>query len=368
MSPVAKLLARLVAHHTHNPGGNEVSLAMLLAKELKARRPDTVRLVEVPRAGAIGAYVLATWGTPRLLVNAHLDTVPPNDGWTGDPYVARVSDDRLTALGAADTKGAIAAILCALDELSPRDTAVLFSGDEELDNTCMRAFLAAPPIALGAGGVTRAIVCEPTSLQVGVRHRGIVSAEIALKGQGGHSSRADVLPRPLAELARLAAAIDDWGRAHVTKGPPGFLGMCLNIAKLDGGIAFNVIPERGTLTLSLRPPPGADVAAIKAELGAIQARIVPSAQTTWLIDSPPFETREVSAFEPLLGARARAPRDLAFWTEAALLARAGVDAVVIGPGDINHAHAGDEHVLLAELEAARTMFADVWRSTRDGAG
>jgi len=367
VSAVATLLSRLVAHHTQNPGGDEQSLAILLAAELKARRPDAVKLVEVPRTGATGAYVIATWGTPRLLVNAHLDTVPPNEGWTGDPYIARRSGDRLTALGAADTKGAIAAILCALDEVQPRDTAVLLSGDEELDNTCMRAFLAEPPIQLGVGGVERAIVCEPTSLRVGVRHRGILSLEIELKGHGGHSSRADVLPRPLADLARLAAAIDDWGRAHVAKGPPGFQGLCLNIAKLDGGIAFNVIPERGVLTVSLRPPPGADVAAVKAELVAIQKRVVPAAHCSWLIDSPPFETRDVAAFVPHLGARAEAPCDLAFWTEAALLANAGVDSVVIGPGDIDHAHAGDEHVLVSELEAARAMFIDVWRSTLHGA-
>jgi acetylornithine deacetylase len=50
-----------------------------------------------------------------------------------------------------------------------------------------------------------------------------------------------------------------------------------------------------------------------------------------------------------------------------LLAGAGIDAVVIGPGDIAHAHAPDEWVPIAELEAAREMFARVFEVTR-GAG
>ena len=48
--------------------------------------------------------------------------------------------------------------------------------------------------------------------------------------------------------------------------------------------------------------------------------------------------------------------DLGFWTEAALLANAGIDAVVIGPGDIQQAHGPDEWVPIAELHEAREMF------------
>src|SRR2546421_9404055 len=100
--PVA-LLARLTAVDTPNPGGDEPRLCALLADELRARGGE-VRLVEVPRAGETGAYVLATWGRPTLLLNAHVDTVPPNAGWSGDPLVARIDGERVMGLGAADTK------------------------------------------------------------------------------------------------------------------------------------------------------------------------------------------------------------------------------------------------------------------------
>src|SRR5271170_1469770 len=94
-----ELLTRLIAVDTHNPGGDEPRLCALVAEELRARGGE-VRVVEVERddgAGGTmkGAYTLATWGTPRLLINAHVDTVPVNLGWSGDPFVARVGDGRV---------------------------------------------------------------------------------------------------------------------------------------------------------------------------------------------------------------------------------------------------------------------------------
>ena len=71
---------------------------------------------------------IARWGEPRILFNVHVDTVPPNAGWTHDPWTPTVADGRVTGLGACDTKGAIAAILCAIDRRRPEGVAVLFSG------------------------------------------------------------------------------------------------------------------------------------------------------------------------------------------------------------------------------------------------
>src|SRR5438552_2714349 len=80
----AERLVRARAADARSPGGDERALAGRLADELRARGPDSVEVVEVDREGAPGrgAYVLARWGEPRRLVNAHLDTVPPNAGWT----------------------------------------------------------------------------------------------------------------------------------------------------------------------------------------------------------------------------------------------------------------------------------------------
>ncbi|HEY2509969.1 MAG TPA: M20/M25/M40 family metallo-hydrolase, partial [Polyangiaceae bacterium] len=199
---VVSRLAELVAIDTRNPGGSERALAEHLCGLLEERRPDAVALREVARPEGNpgeGAYVFARWGTPRVLLNAHLDTVATGDGWTGDPFTLRIEEERVTALGAADTKGAIAAIVTALEEGTPRDCAVLFSGDEEQDSTCMDAFLASEL----REGIERAIVCEPTGCRVGRRHRGILALAIDVRGEGSHSSLADTLPAPVLEASKV---------------------------------------------------------------------------------------------------------------------------------------------------------------------
>src|SRR5205823_11402692 len=140
-------------------------------------------------------------------------------------------------------------------------------------------------------------------------------------------------------------------------GPIGFRGMCMNVAKLDGGIAFNVMPEEATVTISVRPPPGTDVEYVREQLHALALDVVPRAQLVVPMSNPSFHTRAPSEFPEVLGAAA--PIDLAFWTEAALLAAAGIDSVVYGPGDIANAHAPDEFVPIADLERARDTFAAV---------
>jgi acetylornithine deacetylase len=192
----------------------------------------------------------------------------------------------------------------------------------------------------------------------------VLAVEALVSGRGGHSSRADELPAPLADAARLAVAFAEWGRRQRDRGPAGFRGMCLNIARLDGGIAFNVVPETARLCVSVRPPPGSDVDAVRAELFALAADVLPRAELSAPIAHAAFATRAPAAFPAALGADT--PADLAFWTEAAIFSAAGIDCVVYGPGDIALAHAPDEHVPVADLLRARDSFTAVLRA--HGAG
>lgn len=361
MSDVVQLLKPLIRYRTTNPGGDELALAHHLAEALRQRGADEVVVGETSRSdGTPGGWVYARFGTPTLVINAHLDTVPANAGWTGDPFEARVENGRVIGLGTCDTKGAIAATLAALDVVRPVNTAVLFSGDEERGTACLRHFLESPQ----ARGLTTAIVCEPTGCRPGLRHRGILALSFTLTGHGGHSSMADERPAPVAQLAKLASAIYDWGVERKTQGPEGFEGLCVNVAKLDGGVAFNVIPETARLSVSLRPPPGVDQAALRRELIALATRLLPSVSTRVDLDHPPFQTRDVDVFRALLREDAAEPIDMSFWTEAALLSQAGIDAVVWGPGDIALAHAPDEFVEIEQLERARDRFISIFSGTR----
>lgn len=353
MSELVQRLERMVGVPTSHPVGDERRLAALIADELRGARPDVVEIGETPRPdGPPSAWVFARWGHPRVVLNAHIDTVPPGPGWDGDPLVLRRDGDRLIGLGAADVKGSAAAIVEAVHRKRPTNLAVLLSGDEEHGNTAIRSFLDSQH----CHGVETVVVCEPTGSRVGTRHRGILALELSLEGPGGHSSRADVVPSPVADLSRVAVALSDWGRERAQMGPEGFEGMCLNLGRFDGGVAFNVIPASASLSLSARPAPGMDVAAIRDELVSLVRGQASGVRIDVVVEHPPFASRDPEAFVPLLGDVATRPIDLSFWTEAALLSRAGMNAVVFGPGHIEQAHAANEWVSLAALEAAVDTF------------
>jgi acetylornithine deacetylase len=355
MSRVAEILAELVAIPTQQAGpdgsaGDERRICDHLAPLLRARGADEVTIGDAARTdGKPGAYIFARWGTPRRVINAHVDTVPANAGWSRDPWSPHITHDRLYGLGSADTKGAIAATLVALDSVKPRDVGVLFSGDEEAGSHVMEAFLKSPH----AREVRQVIVCEPTARTAGIAHRGVVGQHAKLEGQGGHSSKADFMPKPLVQLARFAVALDEIGRARLHDGPPGMTGLCLNIAALHGGVAFNVIPQRGELEWSLRPYPGFDRTAWDRELAARAAAIDPAITLATAIDHAPFQC---SALAELVRPFTRSIGALDFWTEAALYSEHGIDAIVIGPGDIAQAHAADEFVALDDLEWAVGLY------------
>jgi acetylornithine deacetylase len=358
---VADLTAELVAFPTQQAGpergaGDERALCEYLAPMLRSAGADEVIVGIATRSdGGPGAYVFARWGTPRRLINVHVDTVPANAGWTRDPWTPYVADGRLYGLGSADTKGAIAATLVAIEATRPRDFGVLFSGDEEAGSGVIRAFLAGPH----AAAIREVIVCEPTARTAGIAHRGVLGQRARLTGPGGHSSKADRLPKPIAQLARFAAALDDAGIRRLHDGPAGMQGTCLNIAALGGGVAFNVIPARGELEWCLRPYPGFDRAGWDREVTGLAARIDPQITLETTIEHVPFScnalTDHVKRFVRSVGT-------LDFWTEAALWAKHGKDAIVIGPGDIAQAHAADEYVALDDLEWAVGVFRSLVRN------
>jgi len=358
---VADLLSELIAFPTQQSGpdrgaGDERALCEHLAPLLRAAGADEV-IVELAKRsdGEPGAYVFARWGTPRRLINVHVDTVPANAGWTRDPWTPYVSDGRLYGLGSADTKGAIAATLVAIEATRPRDFGVLFSGDEEAGSGVLRPFLAGPH----ATAIREVVVCEPTARTAGIAHRGVIGQRARLSGPGGHSSKADQLPKPVAKLARLAAALDDAGVRRLHDGPAGMQGTCLNIAALNGGVAFNVIPARAALEWSLRPYPGFDRAAWDREVAAIAARTDPEIALETTIDHVPFSC---DALVEHVRKFVRSVGTLDFWTEAALWAQHGKDAIVVGPGDIAQAHAADEYVALDDLEWAVGVFRSLLRT------
>src|SRR5690606_10384302 len=160
------------------------------------------------------------------------------------------------------------------------------------------------------------------------------------------------------------------GQAHQRFG--GLTGLRFNIGRVEGGIKANVVAPAAEVRFGFRPLPSQDIDALHAQFrGLAGAGDLAHYQETFR--GPPLPAGDVSTAEER---RLRA-RDLAdalglpignavdFWTEASLFSRAGMTAIVFGPGDIAQAHTADEWVALGQLDA---YAAAVQRILEGGAG
>lgn len=346
-------LRRLVAMDTRNGTGDEIACVEFLRAALAQHNPDTLICETVPRSRgkSDSAYVMAAWGTPKVMLNVHIDTVPSGAGWSADPLTLRREADRYIGLGSSDIKGAAACILSVLENTTPKDVAILFSGDEEHGSEVMPAVIKRGHF----GGAPMAIVCEPTGCTAGRQHRGMLAISAKFSGPGGHSSLADLTAAPLLSAARLASAIGDYGDAHRDFGVAPYKGLCTNVGELRSDGAYNVIPTQAELLVSMRPPPGDDVTAREAALYKIAERTSPEADLSTIVSLKPFASRDIDAFAPLFG-NDFAPNDLPYWTEAAMLSEAGVNCVVFGPGDVDQAHKPNEFVTGEHMLTAMRVY------------
>ncbi|MDB2437094.1 M20/M25/M40 family metallo-hydrolase [Hellea sp.] len=319
---------------------------------LAAHKPDeiVVETVARTRGKSDSGYVMARWGQPKVLLNVHIDTVPSGEGWTSDPLKLRREGERVIGLGTSDIKGAAACILAAMETHPPKDVAVLFSGDEEHGSEVMPAVIERGHY----GGAKMAIVCEPTCCEVGRRHRGMLALNALFTGRGGHSSLSDVTERPLLQAARLAAAWGEYNDVHLAFGKEPYKGLCLNIGDIENDGAYNVIPTRSKLWASMRPPPGDNVAARREDLLRIAGEVAPEAVMDTIVAFEPFDSQNPEAFSPVFENTPIV--DLPYWTEAAMLSKAGLNVVVYGPGDVEQAHKPNEYVTEAHLLTAAAAY------------
>ena len=342
----------MVAFDTRNGTGDEVACVKFLKNVLEGFDPDKVIMETVARSRgkSDSAFVLAQWGTPKVLLNVHIDTVPSGEGWQSDPLTLRREGDKIIGLCTSDIKGAAACILGVLSTTAPKDVAILFSGDEEHGSEVMPEVIARGHLA----GMTQAIVCEPTSCTVGRRHRGMLALTAEFTGKGGHSSLADITERPLLDAAKLAAAWAEYNDSYKEQGDTAYKGLCLNIGDIENDGSYNVIPTRSKLWASMRPPPGDDVSARLADLLAIANDVTPHAVMDKIVEFPSFASQDPSAYAAYFGADDIV--DLPYWTEAAMLSGHGMNVVVYGPGDVAQAHKPNEFVTEAQLEKAARCY------------
>ena len=195
-------------------------------------------------------------GAPHFGFAGHLDVVPPGEGWSGDPFDARIVDGRLIGRGANDMKSAIAAYVAALSRIEePAGTlSLLITGDEE-----GYATYGTPRIIdwLNERKIRpdMILIGEPTSVDrlgdtVKIGRRGSVNMWIDVPGVQGHVAYPHRATNPVPPLARVIAALD---AVHLDDGTDAFPPSNLEFTGVSTPTsASNVIPGEATAQLNIR--------------------------------------------------------------------------------------------------------------------
>jgi acetylornithine deacetylase len=322
-------------------------------------------------------------GGRRLVLSGHVDVVPPGDAgtWTVGPWSGEVRDGELYGRGACDMKGGVAAILGAVRAL--RETRALTRLAGELivalvpsEEDGGQGTLAA--IRAGATG-DLAIIPEPSGLDVVVAHAGAITFRLTVPGRAAHASRRTEGVSALENLFTLARALEaDELRRNGAESDPLMKALDLPyptiIGTVAGGEWASTVMDRvvadGRYGVRLGQTPEAAEDELRACITAACAddAFLAEHPATVEIVGARFASARVSSDHPLPAGLAaiaeavtgRRPELLGvpYGADMRLFIDAGeTPCVMFGPGDVRLAHAADERVPLAEVEACARVLA-----------
>jgi acetylornithine deacetylase/succinyl-diaminopimelate desuccinylase family protein len=318
--------------------------------------------------------VIAEYGPEKarktILFESHLDTVGVGS-MKRPPFKAEVIEGKVYGRGACDTKGPMAAGLCALsqgvlDQLAEAGCRVIFVGamGEEKGN------VGAMQLVEEGVRADEIIVLEPTNLQLVHAHKGTLWLTIHVFGLAAHGSNPD---RGKSAILGMQAVIEMLHR-QITQDRIRFrdpvLGLpTLNIGKIEGGAAVNIVPDRCRIEIDRRTLPGADFDEALPNISAGMRKlcsegVIEGFDLEIIKNGTPFQTRADSSLVKSLmaslqrcGQRAEAV-GAGWYSDAGPLSAACRDIVVFGPGRIEEAHTADEHIELDSLHAGYEVIKD----------
>ncbi len=356
------LLARLVAFDTTSHRSNR-ELADFICDYLD--RPG-VRVTRHPTSdGAKLNLIIAAGpadGDRGLVLSGHMDTVPAEaEGWRSDPFTLTSVDDTYVARGAADMKGFLALAINRFAAADPtrlrHQLALLFTHDEETGTQGAKRLVDEPD---GVPPLPRAtIIGEPTGLRVLRMHKGHLRVRLTFNGVPAHSwlphlgvNAIEGCGRAIVALSDLRAALERERPPHAEHFEVPYVN--LNVARVAGGGATNVVPADCVLDIGVRLMPGMSTQAMVDRMQSAVERAVSRVpfELTVVGETPAMIVAEDAPIHRLLTADLGQPTTTSapFGTDAGWLSHLGLDCVIWGPGSIEVAHKPNEWMPVGEFK------------------
>jgi len=279
-------------------------------------------------------------GTPRVVLNSHIDTVPP---W----FVSREDDEYLYGRGACDTKGVIAAMIAAGERLRARgmhDFAFLFVVGEETDSIGAKT----ANVAFANLGSEFVVVGEPTESMFARASKGALTCVVRFEGVAAHSAYPHLgdsaITRMVAAIAEINAT--DWGTDDL-------LGKTtVNVGVVRGGQKPNIIPAEAECEMIFRLVTTPED--VEAKLRDLVAKH--GGRITLTRGNPP---------QHMLVPEGRKSAIVAFNTDVPWLSSLG-KPLLFGPGSILDAHGANERIAKRDLLAAVDTYEEMVISLLEG--
>ena len=337
------LLRRMVAVSSQSYEEAEVSALIGRAlDELGIRH-------EILRGNIIAVNESYDASRPTLALDAHIDTVAPNNGYTRDPYDAGDDEGIVRGLGSNDDGGSVVSMLAAFvhfyKEPMPINLMLVLTVEEEVSGPNGAEWLYSGNGPFGEGKVYRmpdwVIVGEPTKMCAATSERGLLVLDALAEGVSAHAARGggdNALYKAIEDISALRS--HKFGRISPKMGE-----VHLNVTQIEAGTAHNVIPDRCSFVVDIRPTEQYSCEEILEELQALcKSRLTPRSlshrSSATREDSPLLETVKT------LGIETFTSPTTSNWMVI------GCDAIKMGPGDSERSHRANEYILVSEIESA----------------
>lgn len=263
----------LVAAPSVNPPGDTREVADVVRRALQAAGLAARLERTDPTMPSVLAEIDSGRPGPHLILNVHLDTMPPGDEsrWTVPVWEMTRRSGRLYGLGMGNMKGAVAAMISAAELLSSlrahwrgRVTVLAVSDEVVFGENGASHLLRQHPDLYGD-----ALICGegPGFRRLAIGEKGVLWLRLGATGDGGHSSAVLGGASATSRLSRAVMAVDDLNgqrfdlpdglAALVAGADERELALSVNTGTLVGGTFVGQIATAASAELDLRLPPGA---------------------------------------------------------------------------------------------------------------
>jgi acetylornithine deacetylase len=316
-----------------------------------------------------------------ILLNAHIDTVDPGDpaAWTQGPLSGAVEGDLLYGRGSCDMKGGLVTHLVALDVLS--DLGLNLRGDVTVAATVgeENGGLGALSTILRGYRADAALITEPTRLALVPAQCGSLVFRLNVPGRSAHAAVRDEGVSALEKFIPIFEDLRELERErNAVLGHPLYDGLenkvPINVGVVRAGNWASTVPESLVAEVRVGLIPGEEVGSFKQLVSERIATL--TERDPWLREHPPelqwfggqFAPAEVQLDAPICEAvkeahervtgEKPAVEGVPYGADMRLFIRfGGMPCVMYGAGDVNAAHAPDEHINVTDLLTATSTLA-----------